>query len=316
MNGRMLQINIISTLLWVVLLVTSGPLAAAERPVVVLLSGNESAYSHPVETFKSAIQQPVKVYNLKGSIDHAPQVMSSILSENPALIFALGAKAAYVAKIWTADRHDIPVLFAMVLNWQKYNLLAGQDNIAGIGYDLDPGIQFANLSLLTPKVKRLGVIYSREYSSDLIKDAEKAAARLGITLIAEQISSPDDLKQAYRKMADRIDGLWVIADPVVYTLNNVSWLERECIKERLVCLGPSKNVASVGVLLAADPDQKGIGIQAASLANNIVAGKMLPHKIGVMSPLGAELYLNMKTARKIDLAIQETALDLVRNIID
>lgn len=311
----MLQIKIIFTLL-LVLVAFSAPSVAGENPIVVLLSDSEEAYSQPVESFKSTVQLRVKTFNLEGSIDRAREVMRDVFTEQPALIFALGAKAAYVAKTWTTDRTDIPVLFAMVLNWQKYDLLSGQDNIAGIGYDLDPGIQFANLSLLTSKVKRIGVIYSKEHSKNLIKDAENAATRLGLTLISEAINSPDELQHAYRKIADRIDSLWIVADPIVYTLTNVSWLERACVKEKLVCLGPSRNVASVGVLLAADPDQKGIGIQAASLANNILAGKLFPQKIGVMSPLGTEIFLNMKTARKINLSLTESALDLVRNIVD
>ncbi len=290
--------------------------ASAENHVAVLLSDTEKAYSAPLDSFTKEVGAPVKIYNLEGDIHKAPEMMAEILSQKPALIFVLGAKAAYVAKIWTSDLPEIPVIFSMVLNWQKYELFPGQENIAGIANEVAPGVQFANTAIIAPATRRIGVIYSKEHSAHVIKEAKESAEKLGIDLIAKSISRPHDFRHAFQRMADRIDGYWIVADPVVYTLENISWLEKKCMKQNLICIGQSRNVATGGILLAVDIDVTNIGSQAASMAKNILIRHQSPKNIGVMPPLGTRLLLNMKTARKIGLSVSQVAMDLANEIID
>jgi ABC-type uncharacterized transport system substrate-binding protein len=76
-------------------------------------------------------RKPVEIVNLTGDIKRAPALMKQVMGRTPALILALGAKAAYFAKAATAQRVDVAVIFAMVLIWLRYNLLKGQGNIVG-----------------------------------------------------------------------------------------------------------------------------------------------------------------------------------------
>ena len=82
--------------------------------VAILLSDNEKAYETPVATFKNEIDMPVTIYNLMGNIKNAPNTMADIFAKDTKLIFALGSKAAYVAKVWTIDKQHIPVIFAIL----------------------------------------------------------------------------------------------------------------------------------------------------------------------------------------------------------
>jgi ABC-type uncharacterized transport system substrate-binding protein len=320
MDGKRLIIRLAAVLLIFGILhvpaaVTYGADAAA-KPIAVFLSDDQEAYTKPLAAFVDAIQWPVETFNLKGDIDNAPREMARILSIQPALIFALGAKAAYTAKIWTADHPDIPVVFAMVLNWQRYKLLEGQDNIAGIAYEVAPGTQLANLTMASPLVKRIGVIYSQSHSAETIQQARAAAARLGLEIVDIPISRPKDFRQAYKQIAERIDGFWMLADPVVYTFDNVDWLEARCAKDRLVCIGESRNIAEMGVLLAVNPDIVNVGLQAAAMAKNILIQHQQPKQIGVMPPLGTHLVLNAKTAEKIGLKLNSLVMDMASEIID
>ncbi len=289
---------------------------ASAGPIAVLLSDEEEAYSMPINTFIKEIGNPVELYNLQGDIKNAPEIMDEIISKKPDLIFALGAKAAYTSKVWTTDRQEIPVIFAMVLNWQRYNLLDGQDNIAGIAYDVAPGTQFVNMTMFSPNAKRIGVIYSEEHSEQMVLKAQKAAQLLGIELVSKSINHPKEFRRAFREISNKIDSYWILTDPVVYTLDNLSWLRNKCIKNKLICIGQSKNVAKLGTLLAVDPDIPNIGSQAASMARNILLKNQDPNDIGVMPPLGTRLYVNLKTARKIGITVSQPAMDMVNEIVD
>jgi putative ABC transport system substrate-binding protein len=319
MNGRPLTINISVFLLLLAIGSGAAPALAADHspgPIAILLSDREEAYTRPVAVFTHEIQLPVRMFNLDGDLDRAPRLMAEILSLRPALIFTLGAKATCTAKIWTADRPDIPVLFAMVLNWQRYGLGDGQENMAGIASEVAPGTEFVYMISASSKVKRIGVVYDKAYSEETLKRGRAAAEKLGLTLVATTIDQPREFRQAYRRIRNRIDGYWLLADPAVYTRENVNWLEEQCVKDRMVCLGQSKNIAQMGILLAVDPDNANIGLQAASLAKGILIRHQPPSEIGVMPPLGTKLILNRKTAEKIGLHLNRAILDVADDIID
>ncbi|MFC1524739.1 ABC transporter substrate binding protein, partial [Thermodesulfobacteriota bacterium] len=205
--------NNITIILPILLCFLAGP-AWGEDRISVILSDSEAAYSLPVAAFIREVNRPVKIYNLQGDIDNAPLIMKSIFESDSRLILALGAKAAFIAKTWTKERQEIVVIFAMVLNWERYNLTADQDNIAGIAADVSLGTQFANLALFAPQVSRVGVVYSKQYSEAKIIKARKEAAKLGLELVAEAVDRPDDFKRAFRSMSDKVDAFLLFPDPV------------------------------------------------------------------------------------------------------
>lgn len=290
--------------------------AWAEGWIAILLSDTEPAYARPLQTFRAAMTMELREFNLHDNIQRAPQLKSQIFTEPPALIFALGAKAAFAAKLWTKEHQEIPVLFAMVLNYQKYHLLDGRSNMAGISSEVNPGNQFLNLSLFAPKIRRIGVIYSKEHSKELVAEAKKAIAMLGLELIERPIDSEDSFRRSYKDLAGQVDGIWVLNDPITYTLDNMDWLQQRCIQDRLVCIGQSVNLTQIGILLSVRPDTASIGSQAASMAKNITERKQAPAAIGVMEPLGTVISLNSRTAKRIGLALNLQALNMATEVIE
>ena len=317
MTGKILHNKTIILLFVIACLVTPAMLlAGSEQPIVILVSDREEAYSGPIESFTEEVNLPVKIYNLKGDVGRAAEVMTEIINRNPQLIFALGAKAAVISKVWTADHQEIPVVFAMVLNWERYELIGSQSNVAGIAYDVAPGTHLANLSMLSPEINKVGIVYSREYSNQFIESARKSAAILNLKLVEKVIVNPQEFQRAFKGMEDKIDSYWILPDPVVYTLENISWLERRCINDRIICLGPSENVAKLGIVLSVDPDQKNLGSQAASITKSILQNNQKPGRIGVMPPIGTRLFINLKTAKKIGLQVSRNTLDQATKIIE
>ncbi len=313
MRGKHIHINLLIMLLAAFWALPDSARALGE-PVAVLLSDSEAAYSQPLAAFTDEACCPVTVYNLQGDIRKDPNLKNKILAQNPPLIFALGAKAAYAAKLWTKQRQDIPVIFAMVYNWQRYKLL-DQKNMAGIASEMAPGTQFANMTMFSPEVKRIGVIYS-DHSNHFLAEAEKAAALLGHELISERIERSKEFRRSFKKISSRVDAFWVLSDPVIYTLDNMDWLEESCVKERLFCMGQSANIVKLGLTLAINPDFTNIGSQAASLAQSILGGHQSTMDIGVKAPISTQIFVNSKTAERIGLRISQPALDMATKVID
>ncbi len=288
--------------------------AAPGGPIAILLSDSEAAYWQQVTIFSEEIGLPVRIFNLHGDITHDPGLKEKLFDCRPSLIFALGAKAAYVAKLWTQDSQEIPVLFALVLNWQRYKLLDGSSNIAGIAAEISPGTQFVNMTMLQPAMRRIGLLYS-PLSETIFSQARAAADLLDLELVTERIDRPSDFQRAFKRLAGRVDAFWLLNDPVIYTLDNVDWLEDRCLKEKLLCVGQTQNLARMGLALAVNPDADQIGSQVADMARNILLHGQKPQEIGVMDPIGTQLIVNLKTVKHIELPVSPQVLDMATVVI-
>lgn len=313
MIGKLLKINIILFFLW--LLPTGNALGLDSGSVVVLLSDTMEIYQKPVASFCADVGLPVKRYNLHGDPKQAPALKKKIFREKPALILAVGAKAAYIAKIWTRRQQDIPVIFIMVLDWQRYSLTEGQDNITGISMEISPGTQFANMLLFSPRVKRLGIICSTKFAAGTqLRQIRQTAALLGLELVVNSIGHPREFKRAFKEVSPRVDAFLMLNDPLVLSLDNADWIEQRCVKDRLVCIGQAEELTQFGMLLSTNPDIPYMGSQAASMARNIIIRRQKPKEIGVMAPLGTQISVNLETAAKINLAVENFPLHMATKI--
>jgi putative ABC transport system substrate-binding protein len=289
--------------------------AAPSGGIAILLSDSEEAFQQQATAFSGEVDLKTEVFNLQGDEARDPDLKDRLLATKPALIYALGAKAAYAAKLWTQDHQEIPVLFAMVLNWQRYNLLEGNSNMTGIAAEMAPGTQFANMTLFSPTVKRIGLLYS-PHSTTLLAQARKEAALLGLELVAEPIEQSADFQRGFKKLSGQVDAFWVLNDPILYTLENLDWLENRCLKEKLLCVGQSRNLAKMGLTLTVNPEMNQIAIQAAAMTKNILQHNQRPSDIRVMEPLSTQLLVNRKTAEHIGLILSPQALSMATSVID
>ncbi|HFE39563.1 MAG TPA: hypothetical protein ENK06_14305 [Gammaproteobacteria bacterium] len=291
------------------------PLLAREKPVVIVYSDNNKNYIAPARAFKDKLARQIKAYYLGENLSQATATMTNIMKQDPALIFALGARAAWFSKMATKNHQRTKVIFAMVINWQRYDLLGGQNNIMGISSDIAPGIQLFNLGLVSPQVKRVGVIYSQSHSAETITQAKKAADLLGLTLSTEPIERADSFKRAWRKISSEIDAYWVLTDPVLYTLENIYWLNERCLKEKIICIGQSENITKLGILLSINPDEENIGIQAAAMAKHVLNGRTETMK-KIVTPIATHVTFNRATAEKIGIHVDEQILSLVNDVVN
>lgn len=313
MTGNQLA-NKLHLLLLLAVMLLPGP-ASGGGTVAVLLSDSQESYQEPVATFSEEIGLPVRKFDLQADLGRAPLLRQQVFSERPALILAVGAKAAYAAKVWTKEHQDIPVVFIMVINWQRYGLLAGQDNIAGIAVETGPGTQLASMAMFTPKAKRIGVIYSQDFQQSF-EQAQQAGRLIGLEIVGSQIDSPANFQSAFKHLSGNVDGFWMLNDPLVFTLDNVDWFRERCLRDRLICIGEAEEMARFGLLLSIAPDRQNIGSQAASVAKNIILHQQKPKDIGVMDPISTNISVNLATASRIGLDIRRLPLEMAFKVYE
>jgi putative ABC transport system substrate-binding protein len=289
--------------------------AGAGGGVAVLLSDSLESYQEPVTTFSEEVDLPVRQYDIKGDLNQLGKLQEQVFRNKPALILAVGAKAAYAAKLWTREQPEIPVVFIMVINWQRYKLLDGQTNITGIAMETGPGTQLANMAMFTPKARRIGVIYSPLFRQSF-EQAQQAARLIGLEIVGTQIDNATEFQRAFKGLADKVDGFWMLNDPQVFTLDNVDWFKERCIRDHLVCIGEAEEMARTGLLLSIAPDHQNIGSQAASLVMNILQHHQRPQEIGVMDPISTHISVNVATAAKLGMNVKQLPLEMAFKVYE
>src|SRR4051812_9033883 len=94
--------------------VRAGP--ADRGPVVIIQSGLNRLYETPIKTLTRQVEAAVDLFNAAALSKR--NLVASVRARHPSVIVALGGQAALIAR---DNFDDVPVLFAMVVNYQQYD---------------------------------------------------------------------------------------------------------------------------------------------------------------------------------------------------
>ena len=276
-----------------------SPGLASATDVVILKSSDIAAYNQAISGFKAALPNDVVLaeYDLQGDLEKGRKLARKIRAADPALVFAVGLKAAKAAQL---EIVDIPVVYAMVLDPAKYELNA--PNMTGVLMEIPMDRQLGMVKALLPRLKHVGTLYDPSKTATLIEDARRLLKSNGTELVPIQLSSERDVPGALRTLLPSIDALWLVPDSTVLTDESLRFILNTALDERVPVVGFSREFARSGALLCLSVNYGDIGRQAGQLARKILDGHVsLPAK--PLHPDRIELSLNRKTAKFLDIEI-------------
>ncbi len=284
--------------------------AWARADIAILVSDRLDAYEAPVQRFRDAVGRPVTVFEIDGDRARADSIVRQLQADPPPLVFAVGAKAAYVA---VNDLPDVPVVYAMVLDPARYGISGTQ--VTGVSMDVPAEATLAQFQLFAPDVKRLGVLLSANNTAPQVAEALSAAKRLGFETTIQRVTNARDLRAAWLRTAGNVDALWLLPDPVVMAPDAFRWLRNDTMRRRLPVLASTENLVRAGALLCVAPDREVAGQQAADLARRILEAGELPGTIEPLPPGSMRVVLNRDTLDGIGLEIDELMLDFADEVV-
>jgi putative ABC transport system substrate-binding protein len=263
--------------------------------IAVVNSENIKPYAEALEGAKGVINANFTVYNLEDKLQNEAEVVSSINSKKPDVILLLGAKAAHVIN---KDVQNIPLVYCMVSNPEKYNISG--NNITGVKSSIPIEKQVDTLNNIFPKMKTVGIIYSSDEVKNTVDEIKTDFASKKINVIAVKVDSADKIPDAVEEVTSKADVFWLIYDPVVTSSERIvtDWIILPTLKKKIPIVGFNKWSVSMGALLCLYSDYKDIGIQAANIAKEILSG-VSPGSIKVSSPKDAKILINYKVLKRI-----------------
>lgn len=216
--------------LWAVLvliLLTVQPLRAEEMVVAVIKSRDIAPYNQAVKGFEEHLKRngmnPWLVPFVLDAGGASPEsLVEEVRRKKPALILTLGTKATEAA---AASIDDLPIVYGILLN--PGPAITKSRNVTGVLMDIPFDAQFEVLRSIIPGARVIGFLYSDPETAAVVADAEAAALRLGLKILALPVRSERDIPDQLRKLKGKADVLWMIADGTVYTPRSTEFILQE-----------------------------------------------------------------------------------------
>ena len=143
---------------------------------------------------------------------------------------------------------------------------------------------------------------------------DREAPELGVTLVPVDIRSADDLKPAFANMKkSEAEALLVIAGGLTYTVG--TQIADLALAAHLPSCYAFRETVMAGGLVSLGPDLVAMTGPAAAQIDKIIKGTS-PADIPVEQPTRYELYINLNTARLLNLTIPPTLLARADEVIE
>jgi putative ABC transport system substrate-binding protein len=172
------------------------------------------------------------------------------------------------------------------------------------------------LKEIVPDLKRVGVLRAvgDPNVGFAMTSLDGAAPELGVTLVPIGMKSADDLETAFAKIKDsEVEALLAIAGALTFTIG--AEIADRALAAHLPLCSPFRETVTAGGLVSLGPDYAAMTRQAAAQIDKIIKGTS-PADIPVEQPTRYDLYVNLKTARLLNLTIPPSLLARADEVIE
>jgi putative ABC transport system substrate-binding protein len=147
----------------------------------------------------------------------------------------------------------------------------------------------------------------------VIIEAQSVCKKIGVELVSEQISSEKEIPKALESLAQKTDGLWAVADTLIFTPPSTQYILLYTLRNGLPFMGLSPSFVKAGALFTLACDHKDVGRQAGELALRVLFGEE-PDQVPITVPRMIYLSLNSRTAEQVNLKIPDNIVSVAKEV--
>lgn len=298
------------TFLLNILFVSIG-FAAQNKVLIVNTNTAVSRYEKIATEFKNTL--PKNSYqwiefNVEAHGNPDTDLKQLIQSEKPEIVYCIGSKAYSLSQNYVGDNF---LIFSAAINWQRLNI---NDKTYGVSNELAPEQEITLLRLFFPQVKKIAVLYSKEFTKEYIETLKKVTIPFNIEIIERQINHRAEIAAELNDLLPKTDMLWMIADPLVLENEEAVLQILQIAKQQKKPVYTfSDSFVKHGAALSIAPNLSTIGGQSANLLMSLKEGRIPEDR--VKFPAGSSITLNMCTFETLKLPLSKEALSSVEQIV-
>ncbi len=151
--------------------------------VAILKTAGVAAFDEARNGFVSTCFEANQQFDLIEDLSNKDEIINSIRSGNFKAIFAIGSQAASLAR---ENFPEIPLIFSFIVEPEKQGFR--RDQSTGVAMKVPIREQFIVLKTISRKIKRVGVIYTKDLNDSLLAAARKAGEDEDLEIVASPIN--------------------------------------------------------------------------------------------------------------------------------
>jgi putative ABC transport system substrate-binding protein len=254
-----------------------------------------------------------------GDIDRIRADAAELVNSKPDVILCQGAR---VLKTFQAMTRDIPVVFVATSDPVAQGFVESFShpggNLTGFTqYEFSvTGKLMELLKEVAPGVARVALLFNSENTSakGYLQVLESVAPKFGVILVPRVVRDAATIEDAISRLALEPNGALLLPpDATTRTYRNqiIALAERH----GLPSVYSSRADVEAGGLISYGPDLRGQFRGAATYVDRILKGET-PADLPVQAPTEYELFVNLKTARKLSLTVPQLILARADEVIE
>lgn len=242
------------------------PGAEPARGVIALKSGALALYDEVLAGVAERLGAAPEERVLPDESEDTAAFVEEIRAASPALLLTLGSRASEFAQ---QHLEGTPTLYAMVLDPRD---LRGPD-IRGVPQTVPVALQLRELRALVPGLRTVGVPYNPANSAGAVREAEEAAAALGLHVEAIRVESRSEVVGRVGRYLDDVQALWLPLDSTLINRQVLPALASQARRSKIALMVHSAEIVRDGVLVALDLRTRDTGRALGELAARFLAGE-------------------------------------------
>ena len=241
-----------------------------------------------------------------GDVGRLPTLAAELVRRNVSIILTGTTAGTVAAKRVTST---VPIVFVIGADPIKAGLVTQLNhpgaNLTGISFFTNQ-MESKRLGLLhelAPKVELIGVLLNpnNPFFENQLKDLNEASRTLGVKIQVERASKDDDIANAFKAFAQQGAGAVLVgADP--YFNSRRSLVIDPAAKLRIPAIYEWREFAEAGGLMSYGTSLTESFRQSGGFVARILKGEN-PGDLPVVQSTKFEFVINLKTARRLDIAV-------------
>jgi ABC-type uncharacterized transport system substrate-binding protein len=252
----------------------------------------------------------------QGRPERDAEIAAEFVGQKVDIIVTHGAAAPTVKKATSV----IPIVFAIALDPVGGGLVTSLarpgGNVTGLSRQSTDlaAKRFEIMRELVPGLRRLAIMGTPTFASDLERDEVQTAARaLGIDVALLGIRREEDIAPAFAALKGQTDALYVVTNAFVGA--NRARIIASALDARLPTMFSTRDLVRAGGLMSYGPNFADMFRRTAELVDRILRGTK-PGDIPVAQPAKFELVINLKTAKALGLEVPKIVLVRADEVIE
>ncbi|MDV3429074.1 MAG: ABC transporter substrate-binding protein [Bacillota bacterium] len=243
--------------------------------------------------------------NAQGDMPTTQTIAQQFVNDKVDMIFAISTPSAQAA--YNATK-EIPIVITAVTDPVSAGLAKSMDssgnNVTGTSDATPMEQQFELFMKLYKNTKKVGMIYNTSESNSgiQVEQAKALAAKMGLTIVPQGITSVNDIPQTIDSLLGKIDLLYLPTDNMV--ASSMPIIVKKCYAASIPVIGSEKGEVEGGALCTVGIDYNKLGYESGLKAVEILKGKA-PKDIKISVQENASIIINSDAAKKLNITIPE-----------